>query len=147
MKRVHICTLFFTFSSCSNASQSWSARVIQSTDCAQLSHPPENKFKNIEICFQKDGCDLKVYLNTYSIPFQKDCDGYSTIILTINDTSTSFKASVLAGNQRILLPTEARDLLLNALNEKKEGTITVGKYFAEIRHGAFEQEYRKFNPL
>lgn len=69
----------------------------------------------------------------------------TTVVLIIDEKPTTFKAPVLAGNQRILLPPYEKSLLLNALNEKKDIVIATGKYSAEVNLEAFEQEYTKFN--
>jgi hypothetical protein len=113
--------------------------------CVHLSHPPKNTFRNLEVFFQKDGSDTKVFLNTYSTPFQNDENGMATVTIYIDDSPTPFKAPVLAGNQRILLPPDATEMLLVALNEKKAIVIASGKYFAEVHSEDFDQAFNKFN--
>lgn len=148
MKRVLACTLFFTITSCATKADKWKLRRIDSSNdviCAHLSLPPANTFRNLEVFFQKDGTNTKVFLNTYSTPFLKDETGMAQVIIYIDDNPTSFKAPVLAGNQRILLPQDATDMLLVALNEKKAIVISTGKYFAEVHSEDFSQAFDKFN--
>lgn len=148
MKRVLTCTLFLTVTSCTSTADHWKLRRIDSSNdivCAHLSLPPKNTFRNLEVFFQKDGPETKVFLNTYSIPFQNDENGMADIAIYIDDSPTNFKAPILAGNQRILLPPDATHLLLVALNEKKVIVIASGKYFAEVHSEDFDQVFNKFN--
>lgn len=148
MKRVLSCTLFFTVSSCTGTPDKWKLRRINSSNdliCTHLSLPPANTFRNLEVCLQKDGQETKVFLHTYSVPFQKDETGLAKVTLYIDDNPTEFKAPVLAGNQRILLPQDATEMLLVALKEKKAIVISAGKYFAEVHSEDFSQAFDKFN--
>lgn len=148
LKRVLPCTLFLILASCASTKDSWKLRRIDSSNdviCAHLSLPPKNAFRNLEVFFQKDGDDTKVFLNNYSTPFQKDEAGLATVVIYINDSSTYFKAPVLAGNQRILLPPDATQMLLLALNEKQAIVVTSGKYSAEVHSEDFDQAFNKFN--
>lgn len=148
MKRVLACTLFFTVTSCASTTDQWKLRRIDSSNdivCAHLCLPPKNTFRNLEVFFQKDGQDTKIFLNIYSTPFQKDANGMASVVIYIDDSPTPFEAPVLAGNQRILLPENATELLLVALNEKRAIVIATGKYFAEVHSEDFEQAFHKFN--
>lgn len=148
MKRVLSCTLFLTVTSCASTTDHWKLRRIDSSNdivCAHLSHPPKNTFRNLEVFFQKDGPQTKVFLNTYSTPFQNDENGMADVTIYIDDFPTSFKAPLLAGNQRIMLPLDATEMLLVALNKKKSIVIASGKYFAEIQSEDFDQAFNKFN--
>lgn len=148
MKRVLACTLFFTITSCASTADKWKLRRIDSSNdfvCAHLSLPPTNTFRNLEVVFQKDGTTTKVFLNTYSIPFQRDESGMTPVVIYIDGVPSSFKAPVLAGNQRILLPQDATEILLVALNEKKAIVITTGKYSAEVHSEDFSRAFDKFN--
>lgn len=113
--------------------------------CAHLCLPPQNAFRNLEVFFQKDETDTKIFLNTYSTPFQKDEAGISPITIYIDGTPNYFKGFVLAGNQRILLPIDATELLLVALNEKKVIVIATEKYSTEVHSEDFDQLFNKFN--
>ena len=148
MKRVLACTLFFSITSCATTADKWKLRRIDSSNdmtCAHLYLPPQNTFRNLEVFFQKDGTDTKVFLNTYSTPFQKDEAGMTSLAIYVDNNPTYFKAHVLTGNQRILLPSDATELLLVALNKKKAIVVATGKYSTEVHSDDFDQLYNKFN--
>lgn len=145
LKRVYLCTLFFLTHSCTTPSHTWSSQKIET--CSQATLSPQNFFSDLGICLQKDEDKTNIYLNAYCLPFNPDQDGTTNLFLLIDKKEYSFKASALAGNHRLLLPEEAKNLLLNALHGKKEIVISVGKYRTDVHSHMFSEAYKKFNDL
>lgn len=141
-------TLVFliALSSCTGKPEGWTSGKIASASftCSHLTFPAKNLYRDLEIYFQRDGEQVYVYLNIYSIPFVSDSEGMVMISIEIDDDKAIFKAPVLAGNQRLLLPQAARELLLNALNEKHTIVVRAGKYSAEVHSESFGEAFQQF---
>lgn len=119
-------TLFLIYSSCSAPASPWITRSIETSSltCNRVVYPVKNRFRDLEVVFQQND----IFLNVYATFLEKDDEGNIKVIVAIDDTATYFQAPVLSGNHRISLPQEAKDLILNSLNEKKKVVITAGKY-------------------
>lgn len=136
------------FCGCSPEKHGWACDSSTSSDAnryAILYLPPENAFRNLEVELQKDTHGTRVYLNVYSQPLIPDASGKIDLIMKVADNGYRFKAQVLEGQQRLMLPTEAEALFLDAVRAKKPLAISVGRYHSVIHYECFEEELKKFN--
>lgn len=84
-----------------------------------------------------------MYVNVYSFEIQPEAPNLNSVEVdvAIEDERQKFKAFIYQGGQRLLLPTEARDLIINALFNKESVVISVGKYSGEIISAGFIEKY------
>jgi hypothetical protein len=78
---------------------------------------------------------LKVYLNVHSAPIPP-CQGNAKSVLVklkIDDEQFSFIAHRLEGGQRILLPKENAEQLIEALKNHREVTLVLNDYRTVIK--------------
>lgn len=137
--------LLLAFSSCSCKPEGWTSGKIPSASltCSHLTFPAKNFYRNLEVHFQRDGEQVNVFLNVHSLPFEPDYEGMVMVTLETDEDSTSFLAPVLAGCQRVLLPPEAKELLLTALFEKSTVIISAGKYSTELNRKSFAEYFEQ----
>ncbi len=101
----------------------------------------------INLEFLKTQDSLNTYLNVHSIPLkgkQKD------VPLKIEIDGKVLRASAyrLAGGQRFLLPQETANLLIDALKNGKEVSMTLVEYKTTFKPDDFSQKFEKLlHPL
>lgn len=122
---------------------SWECASI--SPCAELSLPPKNAFRNLEIVLQKEKETPFLLINVYGIPLKPKQDGTIDVALNLQETSQIFSAKLLEGGQRILLPEIAQKAVLLALEQKKSFTLQAGRYCTEIHYEGFDESLMKFN--
>lgn len=132
------------FSSCSANRSSWNYASIPSAPCQRLCLAPKNSFKNLEIALQKENEGTRAIINVYAIPLKPESDGKTKVTLTLDGTSTSYTATVLEGGQRIVLPSDAEQKLINALFQKKPLVLATGRYSTEVNYEGFEEPFSHF---
>lgn len=145
-QEILLIVLSLVLSSCSGKSEGWTSGKIASTSiiCSHLTFPAKNIYRNLEIYLQRDGEQINVFLNIFCTPFESDDEGMVLVTFTISEEEFSFKAHALAGNQRLLLPFEAKELLLNTLNAKQNVIISAGKYSNEVTSESFQESFLQF---
>lgn len=74
--------------------------------------------------------DSKIYLNVFNFefPILGEDEGYSEVLVTVDEYRYAFAAIRFAGGQKIALPEEAQELVLDALLNGKSLKIQVGRY-------------------
>lgn len=145
-QKILLFALSIALPSCSGKSMGWTSEKIASTSivCSQLIFPAKNIYRNLEVSFQRDGKDIKVFLNIFSIPFESDEEGTVEVTFSIEEGLFYFKAPLLKGNQRLLLPESAKEMLVGALNARQTVTIRAGKYSNEVTPEKFEESFLRF---
>lgn len=131
--------------SCTGKSGGWTSEKIVSTSvlCSRLTFPAKNIYRNLEVSFQREGEQINVFLNIFCTPFESD-DGKVLVTFSIGEEIFSFNASLLAGNQRLLLPDDAKELLLRTLNAKQNIIVRAGKYSNEVTPESFQESFVQF---
>lgn len=83
-----------------------------------------------------------MYVNTFSRPLYGPEGNESTrqIQVTTSEISQSFTAELLQGGQRLLLPDQARDVIIDALLNNESLEIVAGPYQGTI----LPTKFRKF---
>jgi hypothetical protein len=138
LKRALINALFIFFiTSCSPSTHAWQKETI--TSCVIVYLPPVNHFKNLKIEIQKHAQETLIYLTIYSSPLVCDPDGSVPMLLTINGHKALYQAPLLAGGYRALLPPDATQAVLSALESHAEMTISIGKYTTDVHYEGFEK--------
>lgn len=136
--------LAFLLASCSSNKSSWQCASLPSSPCKKLYLTPQNTFQNLEIVLQKDGEESKAMINVYGIPLKAERDGRTKLVLTLDGTSTCYSAYLLEGGQRIVLPNDAEQKLLEALYQKKPLELAAGRYSTKVCYEGFEEPFSEF---
>ena len=130
-----VAVLFLIFlSSCSQNCPHWIREDICSP-CPQYSSSrlfvtPRALCSLIDFELVRDCTDDRLYVNVLSIAIPES-DGYpgaTAITITIGDVSHEMMAARFDGGQRFLLPSDGRDLIIDALRAGEPVTVCVNRY-------------------
>lgn len=86
-----------------------------------------------------------MYVNIFSLPVipLPDNPFHVNVEVEVNDNIFHFCSVLMQGGQRILLPDEARDLIIEALISYNLLTLSVGRYSTTIDTDNFVELYSK----
>lgn len=129
--------LFFSFLSCSSPSSWQSSHHYQSPRAyrsKQILCKASDSYKTIQLEIIKTPSSLCAYLHTLSQEFSEleSFKGYSEVTLSTENDKKLFIAPRLQGGQKILLPEEALQWILNALNQNETVLVQVGSHLGEF---------------
>ena len=150
-RRVVAILLLFFITSCFSKSHD-PAWVLQKNvtekhayNSGKLSYPAQSQFNGIEIELMKSSRDLRLYLNVFtrSIPSASNDPSKALVSLNIAGKQTDFFADRFEGGQRLLLPQNALDTILEALQQDSTIEITLTGYRATISPDRFTKLYSK----
>jgi len=122
-----------SISACSKQVTQWELELIRG-NCPPKTYSkvylaPCSTFSGIQIELIGVGCDRQLYLSVLCLQLSpSSSDNTVDVVITIEDQSYIVSAALLEGRQRILLPDEARDLIVYALLNNQEVTVSVGRY-------------------
>lgn len=90
-----------------------------------------------------------MYVNAFGLEIQPEgqtLEGHSTVTVTvsINHQSQEFLAYLLQGGHRLLLPENAKHLIVEALQNNYSVEISVASYTTTIIPDDFGKHYQKF---
>lgn len=126
---------------CHSDKSSWQCAMVPSSPCKRLCLAPQNIFQNLEIVLQKEEERIKPVINAYGIPLKCESDGRTKVTLIVDGSANDYSAFLLQGGQRILLPDDAEQKLLEALYQKKSLTLIAGRYSTEVHYEGFEEPF------
>lgn len=140
---------FFILNSCSHCAP-WQYDYICSCDpcfqCAKVYYEPQNVFREagIEIAFSTD-TGFRFFLNFYGCPIPDKLihDDAAEVTLIINNTSSLILANVCKGGQRLILPEDASQLIIQSLLNNEEVCLKIWRYSVNIPLEGFEKNYNK----
>lgn len=153
-KRALSCALSLVcLSSCSSPVRHW--EIEQTLTCnpcynsGKVYFPPCDEIFGLELELARGPTDYRMYLNIFSRQFpSEDEEGNKTkVSVTIAEQPTDFLANRFQGGQRLLLPDEAVDQIINALIDNQTVTIAVGRYSSEIVSENFIAVFDELNKI
>jgi len=106
---------------------------------AQMLHTPDNSFNGIEIQLLRGSFGIVGYLNVCSM-----CIPSNTVIFYIAGTQYQFTGVVLEGGQRLLLPSEATEKLIQALLSRCTVDIYLEGFQTKVLPYNFAVKYVQF---
>ena len=109
---------------------------------AQLRHIPHNAFSGIEVQFLKGEFGILCFLSVYSRQILSN-----HVVLMIEGTQTEYTATLMQGEQRMLLPPEATENMIRALLSGNAVVIYLEGFSTELCPENFLRKYKKFNLL
>jgi len=129
--------------SCQPASNSWEVKETKSQhrshQAIRLAKKPDNPFRGMELEFVRTASGRRAYLNVYSLAFPSmGVDGKQTeVLIKSGEIEHRFLASRLEGGQRLLLPEDAKNLLIEQLTNHQKVVIISGRFDVEVSPGEF----------
>lgn len=142
--------LFFTMS-CSENCRQWEYDEINTHcscyDSSRVYLPLCNRFCELEVEIIVDACATRTYLNALllDLPFEEDNPSKTSVTINVEEQKFEFLADRFEGGQKILLPSEAQNLIIENLLQNKDMTIVVGRYVTEVTAKNFGKIYQKLN--
>jgi hypothetical protein len=139
--------LLFFLSSCSESTPQWQSDLTFSdcpvNPCSHFSFQREVVGNSICLRVVNGNYGVRVYADSKVRNFPSDPkDSSKTAVkLTIGDTTTSYSAERLSGGQRLVLPEEATDAVIDALAQQKSFTLTCGFSSIEVGSAGFADAY------
>ena len=96
--------------------------------------PSCNAFNGMEAELLYDGYNTNFYLNiqTLQFPCSDEDESVANVTIVIGDQIYSIQSEILKGGQRIRLPLEIQQLIIDSLLEGSEVLISVGRYRATL---------------
>lgn len=110
-------------------------KEFRSTKLTYHSHDP---VRGIDLELLKTEEHLNVYLNIHSIPVKE-----SPLIIHIEDATYRCIPYRLAGGQRFLIPDNIAQILIEALDDNKEVTLSLASYRTQFHPEDFSAKYEK----
>lgn len=136
-----IFTLFFLFLSC-QCQPLW---IFEKTvtcrsdfNSGVLFYPAEDPITNLELEITQTGSGLYAYINVFACPILSTTQDHQVeVSVTINSEENCFLADILTGGQRLLLPDDARDLIIGALLDGMAVDVRAGPYRQNVSPDGF----------
>lgn len=99
--------------------------------------------RGVELELDAGSSGLRMYVNVFSIevPALPDSPTLAKVSLKICDEEYLYLAHILQGGQRLLLPDEARDTIIEALVDGFPITLSTGRYCSAIPAANFQALY------
>jgi hypothetical protein len=138
--------LLFLFS-CRVPCQRWQIeKVSASSRCfnsGRLYLTPQDDFSGLELEITRGESGVRMYINVFSIEIKPETLTQNTAFVEVkrNDEKQVFQAFLYQGGQRLLLPSQARDYIIDALYCNETIIITTDRYQSEITPNNFSEAY------
>lgn len=143
-----LCFLLF-FSGCAKKGPQWELERIQG-DCPPQVYSkvfliPSSTFNGIQVELVGVGSDQHLYLSVLCLQISpsSSSDSIVNVTITIEDQVYTVSAELLEGGQRVLLPEEAKDLIVCSLLNDQEVTIAMGRYRQTLISDNFKESLQK----
>jgi len=147
-KKGALVALFFFLSGCSNECPSWRNENIQSSSCPSYSikkvyFPTKNNLSGLELEIADSLTGLRMYLNSFStiLPAEEDDAHQTNVTYIVADQRYQAAAYRMEGGQRLLLPNDATEQILDALWDQQTVEFQVGRYKAVVDPDGFREAY------
>ena len=108
-----------------------------------LFFPAEECFTHLEFELAKTQSGVRAYINTFFSPIASTEDHQVEVSVATETDKYCFFADILKGGQRLLLPDEARDMIIELLLNDETITIKVDRYQQRIPPTYFRKLYRE----
>lgn len=142
--------VLFLLNSCSKQAPEWTLISSHSNEpyfvSSRLYFEPENIFREPGFEITRDSLKgSRFYINIYGCPVRAVSETSNTIevTLTIEGCSETFEAYVFQGNQRLLLPEEISDKIIQGLLNQLSISIKFDNYCGEVTQCGFVKKYNK----
>lgn len=146
-KKALLSAFFLLVTSCSQPCQQWQIQETI-TRCPYYSSgkiflSPNEEFGTLELEIDRGSSGLKMYVNAFilEIPSLPDDCSKAELIVSIENQSFTVITDRFEGGQRLLVPSEAANIIINALLECKTICLHAGRFQSTIISTGFPQVY------
>ncbi len=145
----HCLLLLLVLLSACRHSDRWAYNQIESGDkqfnSTKLSHHTSDLVNGLDLEFMRIAGEIRTYLNIHSLPIPSSKEDPKTTsgFLTIGSEKHPFQAFRHEGGQRLLLPKEISELIIQALSHNLPVHIKVFGYSSTITAEGFEPKFQK----
>lgn len=154
VKKGALVALFLSlFLSCTKPCQQWEFEKINACfpcgEIGRIYYLESDSFCLLEPELVADRCGQRLYLNVYTLefPFEEDDPGKAEIVMTIDDQSYRFMTDRFSGGQRLLIPPDATELMIQSLLACQNVRIEIGRYSANLTSNNFYPSFTKLQNL
>ena len=146
-RRVLTTLLFLFFTACNPTCRQWecdeAVTCSRCYDSVRLLISCDNPFNGIGVEIIGTSENLRMYLNVYAYPLLPiSPDSQEVIVtITIDGNDCSCNAYLFEGGQRLLVPPEFSEQIIEGLLDEQCVIISIGPYKAEIPHRNFAKSY------
>lgn len=95
--------------------------------------PPCNQFNGVELEIAHGNYGYRMYVNVFARPLACDPE----VVVTINDLPVTYKVERFDGGQRVLLPDNAAERVMQAMKDGQAVDIAIGRYRSIITPQGF----------
>lgn len=145
-------SLLFVFG-CSSACRQWQYDDV-CTPCGlynsgRMILPVCIPGNNLELEIRRGLSGTHVYVNVCSLPVPpaSDDNSIAPVTVSVGDSITKTFAERLQGGQRLILPCEISQDIINGLLNNECIVISAGAYQAEIINTGFHKHYERLNRI
>jgi hypothetical protein len=112
---------------------------------SKLTYRSGNPTRGIDLEFLKTAEHLATYLNVHSLPIspRKKDPNTTPLTLEIEGERSHYLTRRLLGGQRFLLPPDAAQKVIDALQDQKEVKITLASYETLLKPEDFSSKFEK----
>lgn len=143
---------FLFFLGCSTpACRCWEFQeVIAKSVCfdgSRLLLAPDSEFSRLELEIVRSISGIRMYLNLFllQVPCNMDDPLHASVTIQFeDDVPWNVSAYVLEGRQRVLMPGDVADILIEALLEERSFVIQVGRNQITVVPDHFLKAYTQF---
>jgi len=118
-------------------------------DASRIFLPVDDQFRGLEVVYVRGSQGVCMFINACSIPFPTDdtCPDKTDVVVEIADSFYVVRADRLKGGQRLLMPCDITENIVEALLVGCPVYITIGRYCGELIPDNFEKVYRELNQM
>ncbi len=138
------------FGCSSPKSRQWEIQeIITQSPCfnaVKLILGPDSNYSYLELELTRTLSGIRFYINLLfleALPLKEDCTRTSIVIQFEDQNSWTIYPYLLQGGQRLLLPTDIANQLIDALLDERMFTIQVGRNVIEVTPNHFKEHYTR----
>ncbi len=135
--------------SCQNISQPWQTETFNSSRrCKAIKrvyYSPEDLFCSLQMEILESKAQRQIFINIFSTGLTADNPQSSTIEIRITaaEDTRLYQAYLYKGGQRLLLPAESYDWIIDNLVSSTALKLEVGRYSAQLESANFFKALQK----
>lgn len=133
-----VLSFLFLLTACSSASSHWQTEVTETPspcfNSTRLILPSSNAVKGLDVEIVQSFSGTRMYVTSCSLPFPSipDDPDRAVVAITIDGRQEVVIAERLRGGQRLLLPPEAMQQVIDALHQNNSVHLCIGSFQTQV---------------
>ena len=106
---------------------------------------PSNEYSGLEVEFMRTFSGVRMYINVFGLEIPPNGDDLSTsqVYVSFKDYSYTFTAQRFTGGQRLLVPEETMEEIIECLTRGQPVFLRVGRYEGDIYPEQFSEIFTR----